>query len=77
VLVDEAVCAVRPGVEQRRRTSGLAHVLPERRAGLIQVAEDARHVMVITDANGVLAVAERGINAVGGANAAAGVSPKR
>jgi hypothetical protein len=41
-------------VEQRRVASPLIRVLPELRASLTSVAEDARHVMVITDAEGVL-----------------------
>lgn len=41
-------------VERRRLSSPLARVLPELRASLTSVAEDARHVMVITDAQGVL-----------------------
>ena len=52
--------ATRPGpldasqVEQRRARSPLHQVLPELRAALTAVAEDARHVMVVTDADGVL-----------------------
>ena len=41
-------------VERRRTTSPLHRVLPELRSSLTAVAEDARHVMVITDADGVL-----------------------
>ncbi len=41
-------------VERRRTGSPLALVLPELRAALTSVAEDARHVMVVTDADGVL-----------------------
>jgi hypothetical protein len=41
-------------VELRRTTSPLQGVLPELRAALTAVAEDARHVMVVTDADGVL-----------------------
>jgi hypothetical protein len=41
-------------VEQRRERSPLQPVLPELRAALTSVAEDARHIMVITDADGVL-----------------------
>ncbi len=41
-------------VERRRRASPLSRVLPELRASLTSVADDARHVMVITDADGVL-----------------------
>ena len=41
-------------VEQRRTRSPLHQVLPELRASLTAVAEDARHVMVVTDADGVL-----------------------
>ncbi|MGQ0573429.1 MAG: GAF domain-containing protein [Pseudonocardia sp.] len=44
-----------PGqVEVRRTRSPLARVLPELRAALTSVAEDARHIMVVTDADGVL-----------------------
>ncbi len=41
-------------VEQRRSVSPLQRVLPELRAALTSVAEDARHIMVVTDADGVL-----------------------
>jgi hypothetical protein len=41
-------------VEQRRLSSPLARVLPELRASLTSIADDARHVMVITDADGIL-----------------------
>ena len=41
-------------VEQRRARSPLHRVLPELRAALTSVAEDARHIMVVTDADGVL-----------------------
>jgi hypothetical protein len=41
-------------VEQRRLTSPLYQVLPELRAALTTVAEDARHGVVVADANGVL-----------------------
>lgn len=41
-------------VEHRRQASPLAKVLPELRASLTSIAEDARHVMVITDERGVL-----------------------
>jgi hypothetical protein len=41
-------------VEQRRLASPLTRVLPELRSSLTSVADDARHVMVITDAQGVL-----------------------
>ena len=41
-------------VEQRRIRSPLLQVLPALRAALTVVAEDARHVMVVTDADGVL-----------------------
>jgi hypothetical protein len=44
----------RTEVERRRERSPLQRVLPELRAALTSVAEDARHVMVITDADGVL-----------------------
>ena len=41
-------------VELRRVRSPLHRVLPELRAALTSVAEDARHIMVVTDADGVL-----------------------
>ena len=41
-------------VEHRRIGSPLHRVLPELRAALTSVAEDARHIMVVTDADGVL-----------------------
>jgi hypothetical protein len=41
-------------VERRRLASPLNRVLPELRASLTSVADDARHVMVITDARGVV-----------------------
>jgi hypothetical protein len=41
-------------VEQRRQASPLSRVLPLLRASLTSVAEDARHIMVITDAQGVV-----------------------
>lgn len=41
-------------VERRRARSALARVLPELRAALTSVAEDARHIMVVTDADGLL-----------------------
>ena len=41
-------------VELRRIGSPLQRVLPELRAALTSVAEDARHIMVVTDADGVL-----------------------
>ena len=41
-------------VEQRRTRSPLLQVLPALRAALTAVADDARHVMVVTDADGVL-----------------------
>lgn len=41
-------------VERRRSASPLQRVLPELRAALTSVAEDARHIMVVTDAAGVL-----------------------
>ncbi|MGD9525499.1 GAF domain-containing protein [Pseudonocardia sp.] len=41
-------------VERRRARSPLGRVLPELRAALTSVAEDARHIMVVTDADGVL-----------------------
>jgi hypothetical protein len=41
-------------VEQRRVRSSLHQVLPELRAALTAVADDARHVMVVTDADGVV-----------------------
>ena len=43
-----------PQFEQRRLTSQLHQVLPELRAARTAVAEDARHVVAVTDANGVL-----------------------
>ena len=48
----------RPGGRRRGRAppdrSPLQRVLPELRAALTSVAEDARHIMVVTDADGVL-----------------------
>jgi hypothetical protein len=41
-------------VERRRVASPLHRVLPELRAALTSVADDASHIMVITDADGVL-----------------------
>ncbi|MCA1196279.1 MULTISPECIES: helix-turn-helix domain-containing protein [Saccharopolyspora] len=41
-------------VQRRRERSGLRPVLPELRAALTAVAEDSRHVMVVTDADGVV-----------------------
>jgi hypothetical protein len=41
-------------VERRRVRSPLSRVLAELRASLTSVADDARHVMVITDADGVV-----------------------
>ncbi len=41
-------------LEARRAGSPLQRVLPELRAALTSVAEDARHIMVVTDSNGVL-----------------------
>lgn len=41
-------------VERRRDRSPLRVVLPELRAALTSVAEDARHLMVVTDADGVV-----------------------
>ncbi|HEV7468982.1 MAG: diguanylate cyclase [Pseudonocardia sp.] len=41
-------------IERRRVGSPLQRVLPELRSSLTSVAEDARHVMVVTDADGVL-----------------------
>jgi len=41
-------------VERRRSESPLVPVLPALRSALTSVAEDARHVMVVTDADGVL-----------------------
>jgi hypothetical protein len=41
-------------VERRRDSSPLHRVLPQLRAALTSVAEDARHIMVVTDATGVL-----------------------
>jgi hypothetical protein len=39
-------------LEQRRRSSGLAEVLPVLRAGLVTVADEAAHIMVVVDAAG-------------------------
>jgi hypothetical protein len=39
-------------LETRRRTSGLAEALPILRGGLISLAEQAAHIMVIVDASG-------------------------
>ncbi|GAA4542053.1 GAF domain-containing protein [Amycolatopsis samaneae] len=39
-------------IEERRRGSGLAEVLPALRAGLLPMAEQAAHIMVVTDAEG-------------------------
>ncbi|OFA46536.1 diguanylate cyclase [Streptomyces fradiae] len=39
-------------LEHRRRTSPLAAVLPTLREGLVSVADAARHIMVVTDADG-------------------------
>jgi hypothetical protein len=39
-------------VEHRRRASGLAAVLPVLRAGLVSVADEASHIMVVVDAEG-------------------------
>jgi hypothetical protein len=41
-------------VERRRAVSPLRPVLPELRAALTSVAEDARHLMVVTDSDGVV-----------------------
>lgn len=41
-------------LERRRGGSPLARVLPELRESLLSIAEDARYVMVVTDAQGVL-----------------------
>jgi hypothetical protein len=41
-------------LERRRMTSPLSRVLPELRASLTSVAEDARHIMAITDADGMV-----------------------
>jgi hypothetical protein len=41
-------------LERRRQESALGRVLPQLRASLTSVAEDARHIMVITDAQGVV-----------------------
>ncbi|WP_243793731.1 GAF domain-containing protein [Saccharopolyspora gloriosae] len=41
-------------VERRRERSGLRPVLPELRTALTSVAEDSRHVMVVTDSDGVV-----------------------
>ena len=39
-------------LERRRRESGLADVLPVLRAGLVTVADEAAHIMVVVDAAG-------------------------
>ncbi|MQA10607.1 MAG: GAF domain-containing protein [Pseudonocardiaceae bacterium] len=39
-------------LEQRRRASGLADAMPTLRHGLLGVAEDAAHIMVVVDADG-------------------------
>ncbi|MEW2493639.1 GAF domain-containing protein [Streptomyces nodosus] len=39
-------------VERRRRDSPLRHVLPVLREGLLSVADEARHIMVVADADG-------------------------
>jgi hypothetical protein len=39
-------------LESRRRTSGLAEALPILRGGLISLAEEAAHIMVVVDADG-------------------------
>jgi hypothetical protein len=41
-------------VEYRRQRSRLAQVLPELRASLTSIAEDAKHLMVVTDEHGVV-----------------------
>jgi hypothetical protein len=41
-------------LERRRVSSPLQRVLPELRAALTSVADDASHIMVVTDADGVL-----------------------
>ena len=41
-------------VERRRAESPIAHVLPQLRASLTAVAEDAEHIMVITAADGLV-----------------------
>jgi hypothetical protein len=41
-------------VEYRRQRSRLAQVLPELRASLTSIADDARHLMVITDEQGIV-----------------------
>lgn len=41
-------------IERRRRSSPLLEVLPVLRAGLLSVAEAARHIMVVADADGRL-----------------------
>lgn len=41
-------------VERRRERCGLRPVLPDLRAALTSVAEDSRHVMVVTDSDGVV-----------------------
>lgn len=42
------------GLEMRRRNSGLAEALPILRDGLTSVAEEASHIMVVVDADGVV-----------------------
>ncbi|MFE0022397.1 GAF domain-containing protein [Amycolatopsis sp. NPDC059021] len=39
-------------IEERRRRCGLAEVLPTLRGGLLAMAEQAAHIMVVTDADG-------------------------
>jgi len=41
-------------LERRRRESGFAAVLPTLRAGLVSVADQAAHIMVVVDADGTL-----------------------
>src|SRR5690606_24460584 len=42
----------REEVQRRRETSPLRHVLPVLREGLLSVADVARHIMVVADADG-------------------------
>ncbi|SDJ61569.1 GAF domain-containing protein [Streptomyces indicus] len=42
----------REELEERRRSSGLAEVLPELRRGLVSIADAAQHIMVVADTEG-------------------------
>ena len=48
----DAVPLAAEEVERRRRASGLADVLPVLRGGLVSVADEASHIMVVVDAEG-------------------------